>query len=258
MGDENLVTITNNENPPINLEITAYRNEVNVELVESVESVLAAHNACEDAHNNRFSDLESRVDIKLQANTAEIKTELDAKADIEATNALLTNKLDKADTTVTKLGNSFNGANQLVQINSGGKLPALDGSLLTELPAANRALSNITAGAGTNMNAVGIRTIIDTYRNGTSWYRVWSDGWIEQGGMCTGGQAMTLTFLKPFTNTNYYISASILMSSQSLNMFSWWTYARFTTYCQYTSVMRNPNNAAGYTGEQNSWYACGY
>lgn len=146
MEDENLVTITNNENPPINLEITAYRNEVNIELVESVESVLAAHNVCEDAHNNRFSDLEDRVNIKMQANSAEIKTELDAKADIEATNALLTNKLDKSDTTVTKLGNSFNGANQLLQIDSSGKLPALNGSLLTELPARKQSIKQHNGG----------------------------------------------------------------------------------------------------------------
>lgn len=46
--------------------------------------------------------------------------------------------------------------------------------------------------------------IVENYVNGTSWYRVWSDGWIEQGGyissIANGG---TITFLKPFTNTNY-------------------------------------------------------
>ena len=25
-------------------------------------------------------------------------------------------------------------------------------------------------------------TVIETYRNGASWYRIWSDGWVEQGG----------------------------------------------------------------------------
>ena len=46
--------------------------------------------------------------------------------------------------------------------------------------------------------------ITETYVNGASWYRIWSDGWIEQGGyvssIATGG---TITFLKPFKDTNY-------------------------------------------------------
>lgn len=43
--------------------------------------------------------------------------------------------------------------------------------------------------------------ITKTWGNsGTSWYRVWSDGFIDQGGHGTGG---TCTFNKPFTNKNY-------------------------------------------------------
>lgn len=42
--------------------------------------------------------------------------------------------------------------------------------------------------------------VTQTWRSGTTWYRVWSDGWIEQGGHGTGG---TCTFNKPFSNTNY-------------------------------------------------------
>ena len=42
--------------------------------------------------------------------------------------------------------------------------------------------------------------VTKTWRSGTEWYRVWSDGWIEQGGHGTGG---TCTFNKPFSNTNY-------------------------------------------------------
>lgn len=42
--------------------------------------------------------------------------------------------------------------------------------------------------------------VTQTWRSGTNWYRVWSDGWIEQGGHGTGG---TCTFNKSFSNTNY-------------------------------------------------------
>ncbi|MBO7733133.1 MAG: hypothetical protein J6S67_11285 [Methanobrevibacter sp.] len=51
--------------------------------------------------------------------------------------------------------------------------------------------------------------ITSTYVNGKDWYRVWSDGWIEQGGETSAstGKA-TVTFLKPFANTNYTIISS--------------------------------------------------
>lgn len=45
------------------------------------------------------------------------------------------------------------------------------------------------------------------YVSGTSWYRVWSDGWIEQGGRSgrSGYAVIPVTFLKPFTSTNYSV-----------------------------------------------------
>ena len=42
--------------------------------------------------------------------------------------------------------------------------------------------------------------VTKTWSSGTEWYRVWSDGFIEQGGHGTGG---TCTFSKPFSNKNY-------------------------------------------------------
>lgn len=42
--------------------------------------------------------------------------------------------------------------------------------------------------------------VTQTWRSGTEWYRVWSDGWIEQGGHGTGG---TCTFSKPFSDVKY-------------------------------------------------------
>lgn len=42
--------------------------------------------------------------------------------------------------------------------------------------------------------------VTKTWRSGTEWYRVWSDGWIEQGGHGTGSAC---TFSKPFSNKNY-------------------------------------------------------
>ena len=42
--------------------------------------------------------------------------------------------------------------------------------------------------------------VTKTWSSGTEWYRLWSDGFIEQGGHGTGS---TCIFNKPFSNTNY-------------------------------------------------------
>jgi hypothetical protein len=45
---------------------------------------------------------------------------------------------------------------------------------------------------------------VETYSNGTSWYRVYADGWCEQGGIMNGIDTGTsLTLIKPYKDTNY-------------------------------------------------------
>jgi hypothetical protein len=49
--------------------------------------------------------------------------------------------------------------------------------------------------------------IVETYVNGSSWYRVYSDGWCEQGGVTSWSNNTTLTInlLKTYINTNYNV-----------------------------------------------------
>ena len=44
--------------------------------------------------------------------------------------------------------------------------------------------------------------VTETYINGSSWYRLWSDGWCEQGGWALTTQA-SITFMKSYKDTNY-------------------------------------------------------
>lgn len=63
--------------------------------------------------------------------------------------------------------------------------------------------------------------LTENYVNGTSWYRVYSDGWCEQGGK-TSSQAhsgITINLLQSYTNTNY----TITISNQSLSTFAYIT-----------------------------------
>ena len=52
--------------------------------------------------------------------------------------------------------------------------------------------------------------IIDTYINGTSWYRVYSDGWCEQGGITSGKNSTndSIILLKEYSDTNYVVTAT--------------------------------------------------
>lgn len=58
----------------------------------------------------------------------------------------------------------------------------------------------------TNINAPSRGYLVQSYVNGTSGYRVYSDGWCEQWGRITVGQDafVSVTFLKPFMNASYY------------------------------------------------------
>lgn len=51
--------------------------------------------------------------------------------------------------------------------------------------------------------------IVDSYINNSSWYRVYSDGWCEQGGIITPNTTTLnyqITFLKPYIDINYVIT----------------------------------------------------
>ena len=94
-----------------------------------------------------------------------------------------------------------------------------------------------------------IMPIIDRYSNGTSWYRVWSDKWCEQGGQAQiNSEGQTVTLLKNFANTNYYVGANGLQTQRFVSCYT-----------------KTTSNFKVYTGDDNSfnsssicWQACGY
>lgn len=56
----------------------------------------------------------------------------------------------------------------------------------------------------TNINASSRGYLVQSYVNGRSWYRVYSDGWCEQGGQITVTEAATnITLLKSYKDNNY-------------------------------------------------------
>ena len=99
-----------------------------------------------------------------------------------------------------------------------GTSPIADGASTALLAGkADTDLKNATptSNFATKLNSAGIRTVTQTYSNGTSWYRVYSDGWCEQGGTYSNSSshAQDFVFLKPFKNTNYQVFTGSTYSS---------------------------------------------
>ena len=67
--------------------------------------------------------------------------------------------------------------------------------------------------AGSDINSQNLAecyVVVETWHSDTEWYRVWSDGWCEQGGRKerTATGIIDVTLLKPFTNLNYNVQAT--------------------------------------------------
>ena len=95
----------------------------------------------------------------------------------------------------------------------------------------------------------------ETWKSGTSWYRVWSDGWIEQGGRASLNErsSTAYTLHRPFSDTNYFVAASQYNVSTNDDSemgigCSPTSTTRFNAFCHYI----NPNTM------NFMWYACGY
>lgn len=62
-------------------------------------------------------------------------------------------------------------------------------------------ISSISTNFSSSLNSANIHVVVESYHNGTNWYRVWNDGWCEQGGL-TSQANETITLLKQMADTN--------------------------------------------------------
>ena len=89
------------------------------------------------------------------------------------------------------------------------------------------------------------QVVVETYKNGTSWYRVYSDGWKEQGGYLSG---TSVTFLKQFNDANYTLTYGNTSGQ----------YFEKERFYDLTTAGFKIVNAAYGGGGAGYWYACGY
>lgn len=84
--------------------------------------------------------------------------------------------------------------------------------------------------------------------DGTSWYRVWSDGWIEQGGTFTSSDnnGYPITLSKKMTTTNYHSTVTCGYYTASDYGFG---HCYDKTTSGFKAVVIEPSG---------TWYVCGY
>lgn len=105
-------------------------------------------------------------------------------------------------------------------------------------------------GTSSSVTATAPAVVVEAWRSGANWYRVWSDGWIEQGGMTAIGSQVsgTITFNKAFSDTNYVFSC--ICQSTTVNI----TYGPI-------AKAKTTSTIGLYGGSQLQnvyWYACGF
>lgn len=106
--------------------------------------------------------------------------------------------------------------------------------------------------------------VTETWHSGTSWYRVWSDGFIEQGGVATVGDSnyAPVAFPHPFSNTYYSISSYVDEdggNSSVIGVKVFQNPVRTNTSCGLTATWRG-TGGSGYLskGYKIYWSAVGY
>ena len=154
----------------------------------------------------------------------------------------LTTKLNTLSSQYTKLATSLS-----TLTNSHNTLASSVNNSSTGLSA----IGSKVTGLEISVNTInGSPRITQQGGNGNYWYRVWSNGWIEQGGRCTKN-TKTVSFTKPFINLDY----TVILSGEFRGVGGHeWNNAQYLASKAVTGfdiAWFEQNNVV-------SWYACGY
>lgn len=109
-----------------------------------------------------------------------------------------------------------------------------------------------------------VTVVVETYKNGSSWYRIYDDGWVEQGGKVTTSASASsksyaeITYLVPFnSDNNYYFGVENKANDEQTSLYIAGIYSHSSTSISITSKYLSGNfGAAGQVTY--TWYACGY
>lgn len=96
--------------------------------------------------------------------------------------------------------------------------------------------------------------IVETYVNGSSGYRLYSDGYCEQWGRISNNYQGTVTFIKPYKDTNYILILSKSDRNENPNGAAWTGLDTSLTNYRTTTQFCYINNQT----PNSEWFASGY
>lgn len=114
----------------------------------------------------------------------------------------------------------------------------------SKIPSSAAVYAAVQGGGGGGGGGTGVAYITETWLSETEWYRVWSDGWIEQGGEVSTNTS-SVTFQKPFTSAPlcYYLTG---ISTSA------------TSYDTGGVVTNTTLSFPSYSKANRKWYASGF
>ena len=169
----------------------------------------------------------------------------------QTTNVKFTRQSDSSKSLSTSINWQVCGYIDLTTISTGYNLYYYVGDTLQNVDIMNVARIEETL---TDINSPSRGYLVESYVNGQSGYRLYSDGFCEQWSFATGNGA-TITLLKPYSNTNYSINLG------GGNCEGWSVNAHSFTYYNCTSTSFNIRMEEGTTfapGMNCNWLTLGY
>jgi hypothetical protein len=98
--------------------------------------------------------------------------------------------------------------------------------------------------------------VVKTYKSGTTWYRKYKSGWIEQGGLLsnTSSAAHTVTLPVAMKDTNYSLMVTLKANTVSGSGGSWVN----GTIASTTQITIVQDYATTWVGQGSYWVVAGY
>lgn len=97
----------------------------------------------------------------------------------------------------------------------------------------------------------GVGVILASYTSGSSWYKKYSNGWVEQGGTFTALYNQAVTLIVPMKDTNYTILTSKTNMGSAVVIVDTVTTTSFKVYGRGQGGSGFSENVSGY------WYVAG-
>ena len=141
---------------------------------------------------------------------------------------------------------------------NGGSLSKLsDTSISSSI--ANPSALIYTGTKWTDQNLAQVYCVVETYSNGSSWYRKYSDGWCEQGGTVLTGavKSYPISLLVEMRDTNYTaLISNMYLGDDTGGVADQFLIAGASSYGKSTTTLRiSTINNANYAL---NWQVCGY